>query len=61
VKLQRDPDHVGRDHTQSCFEQLLSGLVSLEDHDDLRIHRPEILVSLVQRSIETKSRTDNLC
>ena len=45
AKRELDADHVGREHAQRLLQQLLSGLVALED-DDRRASIGGILVSL---------------
>jgi len=42
---QRDlePEHVGCEHAERCFEQLLACLVALEDDNRARIHRRSTL------------------
>jgi hypothetical protein len=38
-QVDRDPDHVRREDPNRLLEQLLAGLVALEDDDRLQLHR----------------------
>ena len=40
-ELELEADHVGREDADGLFEQLLPGLVPLEDGDRARVHRAE--------------------